>query len=189
MNIKLPFTEKFLWDVFKLIKIKDEIMDDIWSRKWYGIKDPFEMIWPDFYRVKDNYWEKYKDEKKRKRFADMVYRLQKNGYLKKLRVKDKTAIMLTPKGLDKIFTIKIKTTPRKKRKDEKWQMVLFDIPEEKRKNRDLFRKGLQYLGHKKLQKSIWVCPYDVLKETKNLIKRYKLGEHVELLLVKKIGLG
>lgn len=189
MKPKLPFTEKFLWDVFKLIKFKDEIMDEIWSRRWYGLKDPFEMIWPDFYQVKDDYWERYKDKKKRKNFADLVYRLQKNGYLRKLKVKDKTAIMLTPKGMEKIFTIKIKSIKKETRKDKKWQMVLFDIPEDKRKNRDLFRKGLQYLGHKRLQKSIWVCPYDVLEKTKHLIKRYNLKEHVELLLVKKIGLG
>ena len=68
-------------------------------------------------------------------------------------------------------------------------MVLFDIPENKRKERDLFRKSLQYLGYKKLQKSIWVCPYDVQKETKELIKRFNLKEFTELLLVKKIGLG
>ena len=68
-------------------------------------------------------------------------------------------------------------------------MVLFDIPEKKKKERESFRRMLQYLGYKKLQRSIWVCPYDVLRETKDLIKRYNLKPYVELLLVKKIGLG
>ena len=189
MKIKLPFTEKFLWELYKLIKIKNQLADSLRSRKWYGFKDPFEIIWPDFYKVRDIYWEKYRDEKRRKRFYDFVYKLQRNGYLKKLRIKDKTAVMLTQKGMEKVFAINLKTTDKKLRNDKKWHMVLFDIPENKRKERDLFRKSLQYLGYKKLQKSIWVCPYDIEKETKELIKRYFLKEFVEILLVKKIGLG
>ncbi|PJE57783.1 MAG: CRISPR-associated endonuclease Cas2 [Candidatus Portnoybacteria bacterium CG10_big_fil_rev_8_21_14_0_10_38_18] len=189
MKIKLPFTEKFLWDIWKLIEAKDKLMDSVLSNKWHGIKDPFEMIWPDFYKVKDIYWEQYKDKKKRERFTNFLYKLQKNGCLKKLTVKDKTAIMLTPKGIERVFTINLKTIDKKLRNDRKWHMVLFDIPENKRKERDLFRKSLQYLGYKKLQKSIWVCPYDVQKETKELIKRFNLKEFTELLLVKKIGLG
>ena len=97
--------------------------------------------------------------------------------------------MLTHKGLEKVFTTKMNLTTKKGRADRKWQMVLFDIPEKKRKQRNLFRKNLQYLGYKRLQRSIWVCQYDVLNETKDLIKGYKLGLYVELLLVKKIGLG
>ena len=148
-----------------------------------------EILWPNYYDIKDYYWEQYKDKKKRERFADFIYKLQKCGYLKRLKIKDETAIVLTPKGLDRIFVIKMKSAEKIQRKDKKWQMVLFDIPENKRKDRDYFRQGLRYLGYKKLQQSIWVCPYDVLKETKELIERYNLKDFVELLLVKKIGLG
>jgi len=83
----------------------------------------------------------------------------------------------------------MKTVDKKIRSDKKWQMVLFDIPENKKRQRDFFRRGLGYLGYKKLQRSIWVCPYDVLEETKNLIKRYKLEAYVEILLVNKIGIS
>jgi len=189
MKIKLPFTEKFLWNLFKLTKIKDEILNEIWSRKRLGIKDPFEMIWPDFYKVKDLYWENYKDKKKRERFARIVFQLQKGGFIKKLRIKNKNAIMLTPKGLYKVFDIKLKSANKERRKDKKWQMVLFDIPEKRRKDRDLFRQGLRWLGYKKMQQSIWVCPYANMEETKKLIKRYRLESFVELLLVDRIGLG
>jgi len=188
MKPKLPFTEKFLWNVYKLIKAKDELKEALLTKNWYRAIGPLEMLWPSYFEIRDWYWEEYKEKKKRERFANFVYKLQKNGYLKKLRVKDKTSVMLTSKGLEKIFTIKMKSMERKKRKDKKWQMVLFDIPEEKRKARDYFRKALQYLSYKRLQKSIWVCPYDVLKETKDIIKKYKIEPYVELLLVKKIGL-
>lgn len=190
MKIKLAFTEKLLWDIYKLIRAKNEIRDVlIPHHAYHKSRAILEMLWPNYYDIKDRYWEQYREKKKRERFANFIYKLYKGGYLKRLKVKDRTAIMLTQKGLERIFTIKLKSTDKGKRKDRKWQMVLFDIPENRRKDRDYFRKGLSYLGYKKLQQSIWVCPYDVLKETKELIERYNLKDFVELLLVKKIGLG
>lgn len=187
MPIKLPFTEKFLWDLYEFVAKTEGVLSFfIAADRPYGFRPIQEMTWPEIKIFKNNWEFDYK--KKKKDFAKIVYRLEQNGYIKRLRVKDKSAVMLTPKGLDKVFTIKIKLKEKKQRPDKKWQMVLFDIPEKKKRERELFRRMLQYLGYKKLQRSIWVCPYDVLEETKDLIKRYKLEPHVELLLVKKIGL-
>lgn len=67
-------------------------------------------------------------------------------------------------------------------------MIIFDVPEEVRKKRDYLRAGLKRLKYQKLQKSIWVCPYDVLKETQELIEYLKLEQFVKLLLVEEIRL-
>ncbi len=184
--MKLHLSEKLLWDIWKLIEAKDKIMNSAWSNKWRGFKDPFEMIWPDFYKVRDIYWEQYKDKKKKERFTDMVRNLKNRGYLNVKDLKNRKALMITPKGIYKIFNIELKTNYQNRRPDKKWQMVLFDIPEKLRKNRDLFRKQLKCLGYQNLQKSIWICPYDVLKPTQQLIKNYKLDRFVRLLLVEEI---
>ena len=184
--MKLRLTEKFLWDVYELIKFKDELMDALWSKRWYGFKDPFEMIWPDIYGMRDRYWEQYKDKKKKERWAQMINHLKRKGYLNVKDLKNREAIIITPKGMEKILYAKVKLGKMKRRADKKWQMVLFDIPENRRRDRDLFRRQLKYLGYKGLQKSIWVCPYDVLKLTQQLIKNYKIGRFVRLLLVKEI---
>lgn len=184
--MKLRLTEKFLWDIFELIKIKDEIMDAIWSKQYHGLKHPLAMAWPSYFEYKDEYWERYKDKKKRERWIKMINYLKSNGYLNVKDLKNRKAIMITSKGFDKIFDTKIKITEKKKRLDKKWQMVLFDIPEQRKGHRELFRKQLQYLRYKKLQRSIWVCPYDVLKDTETLIKRYKLDRFVRLLLVEEV---
>jgi len=185
MPIKLPFTEKFLWDLFNFIDKPRGVSNFLMVNRPYGIRNPEEFTWPEIKLFKNNWEFEYKDRKRN--FSKLVYTLRQGGYLKTLKIKDKSAIMLTTKGLEKIFIIKMKLTEKKRRIDKKWQMVLFDIPEDKRKYRDAFRKSLRYLDYKNLQKSIWVCPYDVLKETKDLIKRYKIEPYVELLLVKKIG--
>jgi phenylacetic acid degradation operon negative regulatory protein len=97
--------------------------------------------------------------------------------------------MLTAKGVEKVLCIKTKIEGRKKRKDRKWQMIIFDIPEKIRGRRDCFRDGLKRLGYERLQQSIWICPYDVFKETKELIKYFKLEPFVKLLLTEEINIG
>lgn len=185
--MKLKLTEKFLWDLYKLIDKKDKLMDALKSRKWRGrFKDPFEIIWPDIYGIKEAYWEEYKDEKKRKNFARFVRYLKDRGYLNVKDLKNRKAIMITPKGMKKILRLEIESGKMKKRSDKKWQMVLFDIPETRKKDREHFRWQLKYLGYQQLQKSIWVCPYDVLEYTQQLIKNYKLDRFVRLLLVEEM---
>jgi len=195
MKPKLPFTEKFLWDLYKFInktrkltgKVLEEIIPEYAHHK---SKAALRLMFPNFNTFRDVWEYKYKNKKKNKNyFYNLIYQLKQRGYLKTLRIKDGSAVTITPEGLGKIFITKMKLADKKLRKDGKWHMVLFDIPESKRRNRDLFRRALQYLGYKKLQKSIWVCPYDVLKETKELIKRYNIEFCVELLLVNKISLN
>ncbi len=188
--MKLHLTEKFLWDLYKLIKEKDKLMNSFISNKWYGFKGIEEIIWPDIYQTRDYYWDMLKNEriakKKKEDFSRFVRRLKDRGYLNIKDSKNRKAVILTSKGMKRIFNIKIKLEEKKRRVDKKWQMVLFDIPEKKRKVRDSFRKQLKYLGYQRLQKSIWVCPYDVLETTQQLIKYHKLERFVRLLLVEEV---
>jgi len=186
MKIKLPLTEKFLWDLYKICsKTKGAIdlifppnssVDSVLKYRFYGY-------------IRDEWNQQNKKEKSQILFSQLVRRLKQNGYLKTLKIKDNKAIMITSKGINKLFKIQLKTMERTKRKDNKWQMILFDIPEGKRKQRNYFRESLRYLGYQQLQKSIWVCQYNTLKETKDLIKRYNLKPFIELLLIDRVGLG
>ena len=82
--------------------------------------------------------------------------------------------------------IKLKKLEKKKRADKKWQMLIFDIPEDKRALRDVFRDNLMFLGYSLLQKSVWVSPYDMLEETENLIRKYELDPYIRLFLIEEI---
>lgn len=54
-----------------------------------------------------------------------------------------------------------KLRPRKtKHWDKKWRLLVFDIPERYRRQRDQIRLTLVNLGFYKLQDSVWVYPYD-----------------------------
>lgn len=44
--------------------------------------------------------------------------------------------------------------------DKKWRIVIFDIPEKRRRTRDEVRRLLTSVGFYRLQNSVWVYPYD-----------------------------
>jgi hypothetical protein len=185
--MKIRLTEKLLWDIYKLIKVKDEIMDALISpHAGHKARAVQEIFWPSYYDIRDYYREQYKEKKNKEKFIKLINYLKNKGYLNIKDLKNRKAVMLTSEGIKKVSNIKIKLTEKKRRKDGKWQMVFFDIPEQRRRDRDMFRRQLKYLGYQKLQQSIWVSPYEVLKETQGLIKNYKLGRFVRLLLVEEI---
>lgn len=186
MKMKIPLTEKFLCDLYKIYSKTENLLELIFPSN----SSLNSILKYRFYGYLKGAWdEKHQKEKERIGFSKMIQKLKQNGCLKMLKIKNNKAIMITSKGLGKLFKNQLKTTIRTKRKDGKWQMILFDIPENRRKQRNYFRKSLQYLGYQQLQKSIWVCPYNTLEKTKALIKRYNIKPFVELLLINKIGLG
>jgi len=78
-------------------------------------------------------------------------------------------ISLTQKGA--LEFLKYKVEKRKNKKwDGKWRVITFDILENQKQIRDLLRTRLKWLGFKELQKSVWIFPYDIEKETKNILE-------------------
>ncbi|MFN3302053.1 MAG: CRISPR-associated endonuclease Cas2, partial [Patescibacteria group bacterium] len=94
--------------------------------------------------------------------------------------------LLTPKGEELILKSKDKFREYKKRKDGKWVMVIFDIPEKKKRKRELLREKMKFLGFKMLQKSIWISPLDVINEINNFIEKNFLRPYVRTFLIEEI---
>lgn len=176
MKVKLPFSEKFLWDLYKFLEKVTDVHRAISPRSWQEVGNPLLI---EFRR-------NYEKKGARKNFAKMLHYLKRYGYLKEKFLENRKAFLITPKGHRKILKIKFKTVEKKKRTDKKWQMVIYDIPESKKDIRDEFRNELKILGYKELQKSIWICPYDILKETEELVKNYSLGSYVKLFLIEEV---
>ena len=47
-----------------------------------------------------------------------------------------------------------------KRWDKRWRLVMFDIPQNRRRDRDRLRSEIQACGFLRLQDSVWIFPYD-----------------------------
>ncbi len=174
--MKLPITEKFLLDVYSCAEKLDKSLTifSYWKMKDY--------CHPYFYELRNE----YKKKQTKQQFSQMIYHLKKNGYIRIKNLEQKKGIVLTRKGAEKVLKVKFKTSRKRKRSDRKWQMIIFDIPEEKRHLRNLLRKNLYFLKYEMLQQSIWVCPYDVLSETEFILRKHSLDPYVKLFLIEEI---
>ncbi len=124
-----------------------------------------------------------------KDFYNSLTRLFEHGYIKRknshlgiyiLSKKGKKAIDLIQDTFQKSF-LAIKKWNRK------WHIVIFDIPEEIRYNRDMLRKLLIDFGFKRLQNSVWVTPHPIPAEFKEIMKENDLHSYIRYLVVDEIN--
>ncbi|MFY9457964.1 MAG: hypothetical protein WAP23_03505 [Candidatus Spechtbacterales bacterium] len=99
---------------------------------------------------------------------ESIYKLKRNDYIQwRINKKaNKTVVELTKKG-QKAFahaTFANITIDRKGDWDGQWRFFLFDIPEKRRKMRDILRARVKSLGFFQFQKSVWIYPFECEKE-------------------------
>lgn len=117
----------------------------------------------------------------RKELARVLNRFKLGGYIWFFKEgKNKERVALTERGrrrwLEYQF-LNLKLEPQK-RWDRKWRLVLFDIPESKKKVRDALRRKLKDLGFVEFQKSVFVYPFPCKDEINFVLNFYNISEHV-----------
>lgn len=107
----------------------------------------------------------------RNRKNDARFRYQANTALRRLAVQGlvtfeerggKRYARATEAGkrMLELESLREKSTHKPRRWDGRWRVVLFDIPERRRRVRNLLRKFMQEFGFVRLQDSAWIYPYD-----------------------------
>ncbi|MFA4890251.1 MAG: CRISPR-associated endonuclease Cas2 [Candidatus Paceibacterota bacterium] len=94
-------------------------------------------------------------------------------------------IILTKGGKQKALKYQIDEIKIKKPEkwDGKWRMVVFDIPEKKKKAREALRNKLQDLGFQELQKSVLIFPYECEDEIDFIVEVFEIRPYVRFLKV------
>lgn len=70
--------------------------------------------------------------------------------------------------------------------DKKWRLVLFDIPEEFKKNRNSFAVGLKRMGFVQVQKSCFVFPFPCLDEVEVLADFHEVRPFITFLVAESL---
>lgn len=100
-----------------------------------------------------------------------VKRLIENGVLEYEKGKEqKSALKLTSLGKDFLGL--------REEWDGKFRVVIWDIPENKRRLRDLLRRKLKEWKFVSLQKSVWVSKRNVTEKLRQLVKELEMTEWV-----------
>jgi len=176
--MKIPITDQFLWDLYKQLKRADDLVDFLLANKYKQIR---------MMTGHEPIFKKYRKVKSSQEFSKFIYKLKINNYIKIKNLEGKKAISLTKRGEDKALKASFRIEPnKKKRRDGKWIMIIFDIPQNYWKHRSLLKSVLVNLGYKKFQQSVWITPYDVYKKTEDLLQYYSLDKYVRIFLIEKL---
>lgn len=110
-------------------------------------------------------------------FYQLIWRLRKEGFIEKTKDLDQNKIILklTEKGQD---YLKIENALKNENWDGKWRLVIFDIPESKRRLRNTLRQKLKEWGFKYWQKSLWASKKDIAGPLREFIDELGLSDLV-----------
>lgn len=71
--------------------------------------------------------------------------------------------------------------------DKKWRLVLFDVPESKKKRREAFRYHLRRMGFTEFKRSALIFPFPCAKEVDVLAERLNIRENVVMITAESIS--
>ena len=114
-----------------------------------------------------------------------VARLEKLGLLNKQRKEKKIYLQLTEKGKKAVRVHRKAGGHSRRIWDEKWRVVIFDVPEKRAQARRYLRNYLKSLGFGKVQRSIWITPYDFGKLINYFSLKMKISDCIYQMTVEQ----
>lgn len=129
----------------------------------------------------------------RQKYYNLIYKLKKSGLIEEKIKKDKKFFVLTKKGKDRLPRLKKREKEKlpeisyPKQENNKFVVVIFDIPEVEKRKREWLRGALRSLGFKIIQKSVWVGKVKIPKEFLDDLFKLKLIDFVQIFEISKTG--
>ena len=125
-----------------------------------------------------------KETFKRYRFNRDLKRLCDRGDIK---IK-KGIVKITKQGRERILIYKLNEMKiiKPKKWDKKWRLVVFDIPNLRRKTSNFLRKKLLDLGFLQYQKSIFIYPHPCRDEIDYIREICEIGNNVKMIIASEI---
>lgn len=169
-----------------------EIAKTVLSILALGVVLSVAIVAPNAMQIFKLFLEENRQERFRKYKADSTYkvinRLAKRGWVQLSQKGEKTIVSITKEGKTEYlkFNLDKMTIKKPKRWDGLWRIVSFDIPEEHKIAREALRDLLKRLGFYRLQKSVFIHPYDCKKEIEFIKEVYEISLWVKYIVAKEI---
>jgi len=118
-----------------------------------------------------------------------ISRLLSVGDIEKTIKNGRSYYRLTSKGSERIKEDVPLLKLAEKSWDGKWRMVIFDIKEKYRRQREGLRRKLLSLGFGMWQESVYITPFDIAQEVNQYLLSQKLFPHAICLVAKRNEVG
>jgi phenylacetic acid degradation operon negative regulatory protein len=162
----------------KLLKTRDRILlvladlGDLYEQ----LRDPGGILGNYFEIVYG--WVPYKYRKSN--FRASVERMLRVGYIEKIVKNGEPYLRLTSRGRERI----IRDFPIFALRDKKWNkrctLIVFDVEEAKKREREKFRYWLLGLGAGFVQRSVYIIAYDITAEISEAVEQFSLIHEVKV---------
>ncbi|OHB21273.1 MAG: CRISPR-associated endonuclease Cas2 [Parcubacteria group bacterium RIFCSPLOWO2_01_FULL_48_18] len=88
-------------------------------------------------------------------------------------------VVLTAKGEKRVLRYNLEEMKLKKSAswDHKWRIVIYDVPSDKRTARNALNEYMKRLGFYRLQKSVWIYPYECRDEIDFVSSVFEVREY------------
>jgi CRISPR-associated endonuclease Cas2 len=118
----------------------------------------------------------------------VMKRLHERGWVKIVKEKNKiVSCSLTEKGKLEALFLKAKISKVKSGPwDRRWRVIIFDIPESAREQRDRFRKLLKINGFRLLQDSVFISPFPLNRDAIIYLNKTKLTDYIRIMRVDEL---
>ena len=129
-------------------------------------------------------------EVNKKDLGRIVKRLEKQQMIAIREVGNKISIEITEKGKRRLLEYDFENIKLKaKKRDGRWRIIIFDIPEDKKRNRDAFRKKLIQIGCIRLQDSVFISAFPCKDEIDFLVHFLEVSDFVTVATLNEIERG
>lgn len=121
--------------------------------------------------------------------SNAINRLKREKYIEIIEEgEEKMKVKLTNKGEKRIaeFSLEAISIKKPKKWDGKWRIVIFDIPNRYKPAREALRNKMKELGFKKLQKSVWIYPFECEDEILFIAEVFAVERYVEIITAERL---
>ncbi len=100
----------------------------------------------------------------------------------------KITLKLADKGKKKVLEYRLEDIKIERPSvwDCRWRLVLFDIPNSKKKIRELFRTHLMRIGFRQYQKSVFIHPYECSNQIDFLVEFFGIRKYVRQMKISEL---
>lgn len=128
-----------------------------------------------------------KNARERERIKQSLAKLERAGFIVRKNRMD-GYFVLTSKGEMRAKREKIENTriARPKKWDGLWRLIMFDVPEEKRKERQAINFALKKIGCAQYQKSVFITPFPCEEEIDFVANCFGVRQYVRVILAQKV---
>lgn len=92
-------------------------------------------------------------------------------------------VKITNKGKKRLLRYRLEEMQLNKKFDGKWRLIIYDVSNFKKQQRDLFRSMLKRLNTYRLQESVCLTPFACEDEIEYLRQMFSISEEVQVLRV------